>query len=129
MTKAKSKKSKQKTLDFNEASLLNRLVEYIAPWPDNRHRVAKVIELDNSTKTVRKVKVWFRLSKARKVKRKDGTYYVKRYHERATVPIERIRIVYLKADSQGHRRGIPFDEWCLRNPKDIPKDQPKKEAS
>lgn len=135
MTKAKSKKAKE-VLEFNEASLLNRFVEYIAPWPDNRHRVAKVTELekstvvteDKTTRKVRAVKVWFRLSKSRKVKRKDGTEYIKRYHETAIVPIERIRIVYLKADTQGNRRGIPFDEWCLLNSKDILKDQPKKEA-
>lgn len=96
-------------------TLLNRFVDFIHPV-SKQYRVAKVIAVDRGTKEEPAVKVQYRAIKTRKVEKKDGSSYIKRYHSTDIVVLDSIRIVYLKVDAGGHRRGIPFDEWCLRHP-------------
>lgn len=112
----KEKKEEKKTgPPLKMDTLMNRFVDFVHPV-SKQHRTAKVIAVDRGTKTDPAVKVEYRLTKTRKVEKKDGTSYIKRYRSTDIIPLARIRIVYLKADGRGHRRGIPFDEWCLRHP-------------
>lgn len=117
---------KDKDLNLNEASLLNRFVEYKAPWPDGGTYIAKVVEVgktkrwtlgvgtkEETVKSTRAVKVVH-----------NGGELAKRYKlakKELLVPLEWLRTVYLKKSAHGPRRGIPFNEWVLRNPKEASK--------
>jgi len=113
-------------IKLNEESLLNHFVEFKLPYPDGRHRIGKVIEVgktkkwtletgtkDKTVKRSRAVKVLI-----------NGTDLARKFKvpkKTMLVPLEWIRTIFLKKSAQGPRRGIPFDEWCLRNPKEASK--------